>query len=291
MKEKNDWKLTRRQVLATFGLLTASSLAVPRVVSAQKAEPKIALQLYTMRDPAKEDLPGTLKKVRDMGWEYVQWSGMPDLPAEKIREELDKAKLKAIACHTGIEGFEKDFEGQVKFWKTVGVEYVGPGGMMGDCKDTLEAWKKGAQRLDVVGEKLRKVGLKLTYHNHSGEFEKFPEDPRTKEDILLESTNPKHLFAEFDIAWVFAAKQDPAAYFRKYKGRCETAHIKDVTNPKAPDKPQLKSLGKGDVNWKDVFAAMREAGVKWYIYEQDKCEEGVFEAAKISYDFLVKNVK
>ena len=60
----------------------------------------IALQLYTVRDLAKRDLEGTLKKAADMGWRYVQWSGMPVLPADKIRAALDKAGLTCIACHT-----------------------------------------------------------------------------------------------------------------------------------------------------------------------------------------------
>jgi sugar phosphate isomerase/epimerase len=243
-----------------------------------------------MRDPAKEDLPGTLKKVREMGWEYVQWSGMPDLPAEKIREALDAAGLKAMAAHVGIEAFEADFEVQVKFWKTVGVEYVGPGGMMGDCRDTLEAWLKGAKRLDALGAKLRSVGMKLTFHNHTGEFEKFEGDPRCQEDILLESTDPRNLHAEFDVAWVYAAKQDPAAYIRKYKGRCPTIHAKDIISNPQEGKSRFVPLRKGELSWPHLFAAGRESGVEWYIYEQDSCDEGPFAAAQISYDFLVKNL-
>ncbi len=281
-------KMSRRESLAVLGLLAASSqVAFGATPAKEKVEPKIALQLYTVRDAAKEDLAGTLKKVREMGWEYVQWSGMEaSLSAGKIREELDKAGLKAIAAHTGIEGFENDFEGQVKFWKTVGVTAVGPGGI---GMETLEVLQKNCKRLDAVGAKLREVGMKLTYHNHSHEFEKFESDPRTKEDILLESTTPGNVFAEFDVAWVLAANQDPAAYLRKYKGRSYTMHAKDYAkNPKNGDN-HLVALGTGDVNWPDVFAAAREAGVEWVVYEQDTCSEGVFEAAKISYDFLKKN--
>jgi sugar phosphate isomerase/epimerase len=251
---------------------------------------RIALQLYTMRDPAKEDLPGTLRKIREMGWEYVQWSGMPNLPAEKIREELDKAGLKAIAAHVGVESFETDFDGQVKFWKTVGVEFVGPGGMMGDCKESLEAWLRGAKRLDTLGEKLRKAGMRLTYHNHASEFEKFDGDPRCKEDILMEATSPKNLCAELDTAWVYAGEADPAAYIRKFKGRCPTIHAKDYA-PETKERDHIfVPLGKGILNWQDIFAAGRESGVEWYIYEQDRCDEGPFVAAKESYEYLVKNL-
>lgn len=289
MKSLNDWTLTRRQALAAFGAMAATAPFLS--ASAQeKSGPKIAIQLYTMRDPAKKDLAGTLKQVREMGWEYVQWSGMPDLPAEKIKEALDTAGLKAMACHCGVEAFETDFENQVKFWKTVGVQYVGPGGMMGDCKDSLEAWIRGAKRLDAVGAKLREAGLFLTYHNHSGEFETYPNDPRTKEDILIAETTPGNLFVELDVAWVKAANVDPAAYIRKCKGRCLTIHAKDLAMEPKNGKVIFAPLGKGILNWPDVFAACKETGVEWYIYEQDTCLEGPFKAAEISLAFLKSQV-
>lgn len=288
MKNLNEWVLTRRQALAAFGAAAVSTQAFSARAQ-EKPKPQIALQLYTMRDPAKKDLAGTLKKCKEMGWEYVQWSGMPDLPAEKIREALDTAGLKAIACHCGVEAFETDFEKSVAFWKTVGVQYVGPGGMMGDCKDSLEGWIAGAKRLDAIGAKLREVGLHLTYHNHAGEFEKFEGDPRSKEDILLETASPQNLFAELDVAWVLAGGVDPATYIRKCKGRCPTIHAKDLAADPKGGKVKFAPLGKGVLNWPDIFAAGHEAGVEWYIYEQDSCPEGPFKAAEISLEFLKKN--
>ena len=252
--------------------------------------PQIALQLYTMREPAKQDLSATLQRVREIGWEYVQWSGMPDLPAETIRTALDKANLKAVAAHINVEKFETDFDGQVCFWKTVGAQDVAPGGMMDDCRGSLEAWRNGAKRLDTLGAKLRDVGMRLSYHNHAFEFETFPEDPRCKEDILLEETSSENLLAEFDTAWIYAGGGDPATYLRKYRGRCPVIHVKDIAALTTQDKHELKPLGQGVINWPDVFSAGHEAGVEWYIYEQDTCEGGPFACAQTSYEFLKKQV-
>lgn len=293
MKRLDQWTLTRREALAAVGAMAVAS-QLPASAAPEKekeaVKPKIALQLYTMRDPAKADLVGTLKKAREIGWEYVQWSGMPELPADKIREALDAAGMKAIACHTGVEGFEKDFEGSVKFWKTVGVQFVGPGGMMGDCKATLKDWLAGSKRFDTLGAKLLGEGIRLTYHNHNSEFEKYPDDPRCKLDILMESTDPKNLHAELDLAWVHVGGADPAAYIRKYKGRCPTVHAKDLKKDYKGQKVIFAPLGKGILDWKDIFAAGREAGIEWYIYEQDACDDGPFEAAKTSFEFLSKSL-
>ncbi len=280
--------MSRREAMAVMGAATAAA-CTSRIAEAKakKSTKGIALQLYTMRDPAKKDLPGTLKKAREMGWEYVQWSGMPDLPAEEIRKALDDAGLKAIASHTSVESFEKDFDAAVKFWKTVGVDFVAPGGMMGDCKDSLEAWKRGAKRLDDLGAKLRGAGIRLSYHNHASEFEKFPEDPRCKLDILMDETKSENLFAELDLAWVLAGGADPAAYIRKYKTRCPEIHVKDL----AAVKPvKFAPIGKGILDWKDIFAAGREAGIEWYIYEQDNCNGDIFGCAKTSFEFMAKHL-
>ena len=291
----NQQKLTRREALSSLGLLALSAhpLIGAASGSSQPKKPRggIALQLYTMREPAKKDLADTLKRVREIGWEYVQWSGLPDLPAEKIREALDAAGLKAIAAHVSIEAFEKDLDTNVRFWKTVGVKDVAPGGMMNDCKANLEAWMRGAKRLDALGEKLRGVGMRLSYHNHSWEFEKFPEDPRPKLDILLEATRPENLNSELDTAWAFNAGTDPATFLRKYKNRCPIIHIKDITAAKDGKKGELTSLGQGALDWKGIFAAGHEAGVEWYVYEQDRGVGTPFEYARASFEFLQKNFR
>ena len=282
--KSNGVGISRREALGALGLLALSGRMACSAEASAKAG--IALQLYTVRDPAKKDLEGTLKKAADMGWRYVQWSGMPSLPADKIRAALDKAGLKCIACHTSIESFEKDFDAQVAFWKTVGNKDVAPGGMMSDCTANLQAWLRGAKRLDVLGAKLRAAGMRLSFHNHTMEFGKFPDDPRTKHQILMDATRPENLCAELDIAWAAAAGVDVPAYVRKLTGRIKVVHAKDVLIQ--GKKHTLTALGKGSVNWTEVFAAGKAAGIKWYVYEQDNGQGEVFDYVQESYDFLSK---
>ncbi|WP_320178408.1 sugar phosphate isomerase/epimerase [Roseovarius pacificus] len=284
---------SRREALALMGgTIAAASLARFGVAQdAPAVTPKMALQLYTLRDPAKKDLAGTLQKVKEMGWEYVQWSGMPDLPAAKIREALDTAGLKAISCHCGVEPFETDFDNYVAFWKTVGVKFVGPGGMMGDCKDSLEAWIRGAKRLDAVGAKLREEGLQLMYHNHAGEFETFPGDDRAKEYILADETSPENLAMELDLAWIYVGGVDPSECIRRFKGRVPHVHAKDVVmRGSEKPRPMFTPLGQGELDWDEIFKAGAEAGIEWYTYEQDSGRGDPFEYTAESYDFLKKRI-
>ncbi|MBI5691275.1 MAG: sugar phosphate isomerase/epimerase [Verrucomicrobia bacterium] len=278
--------LSRRQALAAFGTLALASRALLQAAS-QTRKAGFALQLYTLREPAKQDAAGTLKRAADMGWRYVQWSGMPQMPADKIRAALDAAGLKCIAAHVSIEAFETKFEQEVAFWKTVGALDVAPGGMMKDCTKDLAAWKRGCQRLDTLGARLRSVGMRLSFHNHQMEFEKFPEDARTKHEILMAETKPANLAAEIDIAWALAAGVDPVALIRKLKGRCPVVHAKDVL-PSPDKKHKLVPLGQGAVKWADLFAAGRDAGIEWYVYEQDNGAGTPWDYTKASFDFLAK---
>lgn len=278
----------REAIKALAGLAMIPSALLNAAAMRKRA---MALQLYTLRDPAKKDLSGTLRKAREMGWEYVQWSGMPNLPAERIREALDLAGLKAIAAHVSVESFEKEFEENVKFWKIVGAKDVAPGGMMNDCKANLREWLKGARRLDDLGAKLRATGMRLSYHNHAFEFEKFPDDNRYKLDILMEATDAANLGAELDLAWAYVGGADPAACIRKYKGRCPVVHAKDVVRAKEGRRQAFKPLGQGELNWPEIFAAGDAAGTEWYVYEQDSGEGSPFDYARASCEFLAKHMK
>jgi sugar phosphate isomerase/epimerase len=279
--------MTRREALAALGLLAFSAKSALTASAQAPATSGIALQLYTMRDPAKKDLVGTLKKCREMGWEYVQWSGMPpSLTAEQIRAALDEAGLKCIACHTGMEAFEKDFEKNVKFWKTVGNKDIAPGGMMNDCKKDLQAWLRGCKRLDDLGAKLKEVGMRLSYHNHTTEFQKYPGDDRYPLDILMDTA--KNVNMELDVAWAYAAGISPAEHLLKYYGRCPVIHVKDIKGK--GHKVQFQPLGQGDVPLKEVIAAGKKAGVEWFVYEQDGGKGSPFDYAAASYEFLKKNM-
>jgi sugar phosphate isomerase/epimerase len=249
-----------------------------------------AIILYTVRDAAAEDLPGTLKRVREIGFEYVQWSGMPDLPASEIRAHLDEAGLRAIAGHYPVESFEKDHARGVEHWKTIGAKDVAPGSMMESCRTSLEAWRGGMRRIEALGKKLQRDGIRLSYHNHAFEFDRFEGDPRYPLDILYAEVSPAYLRAELDTAWIHVGGEDPAAYLRKYAGRCPVVHAKDTRSERGDRNPCFTALGQGALDWEAIIRAATEADVEWLVYEQDTCSGDIFDSVADSYDFLQKNL-
>lgn len=250
---------------------------------------RYALQLYTMRQPASENLMETLHRVREMGWEYVQWSGMPQLPAEDIRKALDDAGLEVVIVHCSMDAFEQDFDAAVKYWKTVGTPDVAAGIMWDNCRHSLEGWLTGAKRLDAIGAKLRAVDLRLSYHNHSFEFDTFDGDPRYPLDILYEETQPQNVYAELDTAWLQHGGVDPSEYIRKYAGRCPVIHAKDLAAGYTKEKCAFTPLGQGVLDWPSIFAAANESNVEWIIYEQDTTTDP-FEDARVSLEFFKRHL-
>lgn len=250
----------------------------------------IALQLYTLREAAARDLAGTLRRCRESGFTYVQWSGMPQLPADEIRRQLDDAGLKAVAAHAALAAFDENFEAETAFWKTVGVPDIAVGGLVDGCKDSVDAWVRVAARLDALGERLRGTGMRLSYHNHDRELVPFPGDNRRPLDLLYESTGGQNVYAEFDTAWLAIGGADPADYIRRYPGRCPVLHVKDTVAARdEAGKPRFTALGHGSLDWQAIFDAAEEAGAEWYVYEQDTFEGDPFDAVRTSYEFLAEH--
>lgn len=249
-------------------------------------EPRVAIILYTVREPAQTDWRDALKRVRDCGFQCVQWSGMPALPADEIRQGLMDANLLAIAAHCPIEPWLESFDEQLEFWQALTVPDVAPGGMAEDCRDSREAFLAEAERLDTLGGTLRDRGMRLSYHNHAWEFDWFPGDDQTKFDLLYQCTREENLKVELDVAWAQSAGEDPAALLRRYSGRCPLVHAKDFVWNRAGDAPMFVPLGEGIVEWDDVFAAARDAGTEWVIYEQDTHKGDLWENVRASYRFL-----
>jgi sugar phosphate isomerase/epimerase len=44
----------------------------------------------------------------------------------------------------------------------------------------------------------------------------------------------------------------------------------------------MAEIGEGNLDWADVLAACRDAGVEWLIVEQDECRRDPFESLAIS---------
>lgn len=163
---------------------------------------------------------------------------------------------------------------------------------------SLESVKQRAAQLNANGKIAQKFGMKLLVHNHTGEFEKLTDSPRTSFDILVEETDPALVTMQLDLGWAYIAGVDPLVLFKAHPGRFELWHIKDVfglktVNPLLGPNARVSSMalvpvGTGHIDFKPIFAQSQLAGLKHFVIEQDNAAAwgDSLAAARVSYQNL-----
>jgi len=245
----------------------------PRPYDDKPFKGAIGLQLYSLRDQFKTDIPGTLDKVRDLGIKYVELAGTYGMPPAKFKQELDARGLKAISGHFSYEQCRDHIDQVIAESRLFGLEYAGcawiPHQDPFDEKTTREA----AAVFNRAGEALSQAGIKFFYHTHGYEFVPFQNG--TLLDLLMAETNPKYVHFQMDVYWVVNPGHDPVKLFEKYGKRFELMHIKDMKQGTPlsltghSDVTNNVALGKGVIDWPNVLRAAKAAGVKWYFIEDE----------------------
>ena len=243
------------------------------------AQIRLALQMYTVRDHLKEDYTGTLRTVKEIGYDFVEALPGPENGDEMSRLYKD-AGLGIVGMHVGLSLLEADLDRWIDYAKAVGgADLVCPW-LPEDRRRTREDWLAFAALLEGLGARCTAAGLRLAYHNHNFEFVRLGR--KYALDLLYEKTSPENVRCELDTYWVKHGGADPAKYIRKYAGRVPQLHIKDMDKTDGSPSP----LGTGLIDLPNVFAAARDIGTEWVIYEQDTHKGPALDSARASVENL-----
>ena len=266
---------------------------------------KVGIQLYSLRDAMEKDMDSTLKTVKEMGYDYVEFAGYFGKSAEEVKAILDKYGLEAVSVHQAIGLFEEEGQKAVDYLKTLGVKYCAIPWYNVD--EFISNWDATMDKFKNVSKLLGDNDIKLMYHNHDFEFNKI-----NGEYILdrLYATLPEGvIMPQLDTCWVHYAGVNPSEYIRKYSGRIEVLHLKDFVCEKLGAGPvyalidedgnemdkgnkedngfKLVPVGSGIQDWTSILAAAEDAGVEYVIVEQDSSKDrDPFDAAKMSREYL-----
>lgn len=226
---------------------------------------QVAVQMYTLRQHAAEDLDGTLWRLADIGYKLVEFAGLYDNSAEDVAAMLERHGMRSPAAHIPWQRFDEDFDGVVAEAKAIGYEWViVPITPKREIDEALAA--EYIDKLNAFGRKAADAGLKFAYHNHAFEFDNVYSDNTTFYDRLIAGTDPDAVKLELDAFWVIRGGVDPARMLRDHGDRVRLVHIKDAQRGDAAiDVP----FGEGGLDWKAILDASRQAGVEYYIVEQD----------------------
>ena len=255
---------------------------------ASKEEKFIGLQLYSLRDAMKADVPDTVASVGQIGYKFVEAAGYGDgkfygmAPSEFVNL-CEINKLKFLGSHTG-QGLpdSTNWDKTMAWWdeaieahSVAGVSWIVQPWMGKEGYESLEGLKKYCEYFNAVGEKCNAKGIRFGYHNHDKEFSTLIEG-KPVYNWMLELTNPAYVMFQIDLYWAVVGGKDPVEYFNSYPGRFELWHIKDK-----------QELGvSGMMNFEAIWVVKEKSGVKYGIVE---VEEYNFEPAvscQKSLDFL-----
>ncbi len=245
-------------------------------------QPVVAMQLYTLRKECAEDFVGTLEKVADLGYPAVQVSGLHGRKAADIGRAMADLGLGSAGTHVGLDMLEKDFSAAVDMVKDLGTEWAIVPWLPEERRKTADDWRALARVMTDLGARLREEGLRLAYHNHSFEFQRF--EGRYAYDLFYDAVDPALVHNEIDTYWVKHGGADPVAYLRKFAGHIQVTHLKDMG---PGDARPMVPVGTGILDWPGILKACKAGGTEWLCVEQDECAPlTTWEAARISLENL-----
>ena len=264
----------------------------------------IALQLYSVRTDMEVDFEGTLKKVKELGYDGVEFAGIFGKSAAEIKKICAEIGLVPISAHVPYDELLKGEE-TFKAYAEIGCKYIVIPWIGGEY---LAGGEKNAEFIENVkkfGELANANGMKLCYHNHDFEFEKV--DGEYKLDRLYNDVPAELLSTQLDTCWVNVGGENPSDYIRKYNGRIEIIHLKDFVGSKSENmygligaegkekteestQFELRPVGSGVQDFPAILEASKEVGAKWVVVEQDSPSMGKtpLECAEMSINYLKK---
>ncbi|KOR82459.1 sugar phosphate isomerase/epimerase family protein [Paenibacillus solani] len=275
---------------------------------------EFGLQLYSVRDELIKDFKGTLEKVAAIGYRNVELffhdannigGTVGGLNPAQLRTELDRVGLKAVSAHIDL-GFltEENTEKIIAYAQEAGFTSVAIAiAFFSDKQAVLDM----CSDLNKYGERFKKHGIQLYYHNHFEEFQKF--DGQYVMDIILENTDTQLVKVEFDTYWAMRGGVDPIEYLQKLGDRCDLIHQKDLPAGVSPvnlfevigedahiDMEMMVKLhkieyfteaGQGIMDIPAIVEAFRSKPEARYLFvEQDWTTRNQLESVEISYTYI-----
>jgi sugar phosphate isomerase/epimerase len=238
----------------------------------------ISIQLYTVREVAASDFPGTLRAIAGIGYKGVEFAGLHGHDPKEIAKLIADLGMKCSSSHSGLptpESVGEIVETQTALGNTKVIAGFGP-----DAFKTVDDVKQAAAKFNKAGELLKPHGMTFGFHNHWWEFDKL--EGKYVYDILM--AEAPGFFSELDVYWCAFGKADPVAVVAKHKARLPVLHIKDGMLEEG--KHVHTAVGSGLLDMPAIVGAADPNVLEWLIVELDACETDMMEAVRKSYEYL-----
>jgi len=251
------------------------------------ASQEVGLQLYSLRDQFKEDVPGTLELINDWGISKIEGGGTYDLPMKEFEALLKKNNLEVVSVGADFEDLENDVQKVIDNAKSFGAKYVMCAWVPhDDNKWDLEETEHATEVFNKAGKQLKENGLTLAYHAHGYEFRPYKEG--TFFDYMAQ--NATDFTFELDVYWAQHGGADPLALMKKYPDKFSLMHLKDMekgvkgNNTGHEDVETNVVLGTGQIDIAGTVAEAKKLGIEYMFIEDESSR--VVDQVPQSLEFL-----
>ncbi len=254
----------------------------------------VGLQLYTIRDAMTADPAGSLKKVAEMGYKYLELAdyanrkfyGYDPLDFKKLANDLG---MEVLSSHTQVEGAGVTMDNakiMAEDHAKMGVKYCLQPWIVEEMRTSIASYQRMSANWNQIGGIMKDFGIQFGYHNHNFEFATV-EGKIPYFDVMLAELDKNLVTMELDMFWTSKAGYNPVDIIKKYPGRFQLFHMKDMYTREAPFfeviKKDFAPVGEGVINFRDILAVKDIAGMKYMVVEQDETSSGdIFQDIKTS---------
>jgi sugar phosphate isomerase/epimerase len=258
---------------------TSGQAGAPHTITLQgDFKGPLGVQLYTFRDAMPKDVPGTLRRVHDLGFREVEMAGTYGMSAADFKKQLDSAGLTATSMHAGYEQFRDSLSTVLADAKTLGVKFVGTAWIPHPDGQPLTPAlaREAAANFTKWGRAAKQQGVQFFYHAHGYEFVPDSRGVRPM-DILMTQSDADAVKYEMDVFWISRPGMDPVAWLKKYPTRWRLLHLKDMkkgtptnvnTGAANPDSTEVP-VGSGQIDYRGVLKAAQEVGATQFYLEDE----------------------
>lgn len=244
---------------------------------------EFGVQVYSLRNQLGDDFEGTMEKVAETGYAYIEAYAMGTngkiygMEPEEYRKKIEDLGMKVVSAHSSYFTAE-EAPLMIETAKKAGLDMVIVPYLSDDLRGDYDAI---AGNLNEVGAMFKEAGIEFGYHNHDFEF-KPTSDGRIPLEILIEGTDPDNVSFQADLYWVVKAGHDPMELINKYPGRFNSFHVKDADS----DLNQT-TVGTGIIDFKTILENRDKAGIKYFFVEDERTDDPVANI-KGAFDNLQK---
>jgi sugar phosphate isomerase/epimerase len=227
----------------------------------------LSFQLYSAR--SLEPLEAQFELLAGLGYKRVEpYGGLFNDPG-RLKRLLESHGMWVPSAHVGLDRLRADPVAATRLCKDIGIKTVyAPAPPPGEREGGEGEWTALGHELNRIGKVVTAEGLKFGWHNHNWEFSK-ASDGRRYLDILLQEA-PDMLW-QTDLAWLVRGGADPVTELKRYAGRIEAVHVKDLApQGQCVDEDGWADPGHGVFDWSKLVPVLKEIGVTQFVAEHDK---------------------